>query len=575
MNYFEILETLLKSEAAFCDEQGALVKEKVIEEANKYNPRLIELLLGNKETKEEFFVKAADTYIFKIERFMNILKNKAFLPDSYTAFQNKIGFNISKELNSFICLDFPYKDCYLEGGQTKEGKRKEVFFNSILAKDQINKLLEPKVFVNGQRISQKGETKLDGFREESGLIKDNLLIKGNNLLALHSLKKRFAGKVKLIYIDPPYNTGNDSFGYNDSFNHSSWLVFMKNRLEIARELLREDGVIFVQCDDNEQAYLKVLMDEIFGRENFVGDMIRKTKSTTNDAKTGFNMQHENTLIYAKIKANIKLIGSKKSFEHYTNPDNDPRGRWISDNPSAPTGSYFEIINPYTGKIDLPPENCHWRFSESSYKEYIKSGKIKFKKEHKPNERGFIFKRYREEVRSNFNLLNSLELCDNKYMNQVASKERNKLFGETDFSYPKPEASIKVIIESSTQEGDIVLDFFAGSGTTAAVAHKMGRQWITIEQMDYIDTITKERLKKVLEGEQGGISKSINWQGGGDFVYLELASYNQAYIDMLGKAKNTDELLSVYEEIKKNAFVHYLFDFKDFENNRDEFKALSL
>lgn len=202
MNYFEILETLLKSEAAFCDEQGALVKEKVIEEANKYNPRLIELLLGNKETKEEFFVKAADTYIFKIERFMNILKNKAFLPDSYTAFQNKIGFNISKELNSFICLDFPYKDCYLEGGQTKEGKRKEVFFNSILAKDQINKLLEPKVFVNGQRISQKGETKLDGFREESGLIKDNLLIKGNNLLALHSLKKRFAGKVKLIYIDP-------------------------------------------------------------------------------------------------------------------------------------------------------------------------------------------------------------------------------------------------------------------------------------------------------------------------------------------------------------------------------------
>ena len=189
----------------------------------------------------------------------------------------------------------------------------------------------------------------------------NLLIKGNNLLALHSLKSRFLNQVKLIYIDPPYNTGNDSFNYNDSFNHSTWLTFMKNRLEVARDLLRDDGVIFVQCDDNEQAYLKVLMDEIFGRDNFVGDFIRKTKSTTNDAKTGVNIQHENCLCFAKIKSNICLLGGQKDLSGYKNPDNDPNGAWISDNPSAKSGSketgYFAIKNPYTGKEDHPPKGC--------------------------------------------------------------------------------------------------------------------------------------------------------------------------------------------------------------------------
>jgi len=163
---------------------------------------------------------------------------------------------------------------------------------------------------------------------------DNLLIKGNNLLALHSLKPRYAGKVKLIYIDPPYNTGNDGFRYNDSFNHSSWLTFMRNRLEVARQFLTDDGLIVVHIDDNEQAYLKVLMDEIFKRDNFVGDLIRKTKSTTNDARTGFNIQHENTLLYARDKSKVELVGKKKTFENYKNPDNDPNGPWASDNPSA-------------------------------------------------------------------------------------------------------------------------------------------------------------------------------------------------------------------------------------------------
>ncbi len=403
---------------------------------------------------------------------------------------------------------------------------------------------------------------------------DNLLIKGNNLLALYSLKSRYARKVKLIYIDPPYNTGNDGFLYNDRFSHASWLTFMRNRLEVARDFLSEDGLIVVHIDDNEQAYLKVLMDGIFGRENFVGDLIRKTKSTTNDAKTGFNIQHENTLIYAKDKSKISLIGRKKTFDSYKNPDNDPNGAWASDNPSARSGDYyFPIKNPYTGRIDYPPENSHWRFSERRLQDYIDSGKILFRKEHRENQRGFIFKRYRSEIRSEYNLLGSLEGADNRYMNQKATKERNKLFGEVEFAYPKPESFAELIIRASTKPGDIVLDFFAGSGTTAAVAHKMERQWIAVEQMDYIRELTKTRMKKVIEGEQGGISKEVGWLGGGSFVYAELAASNSAFADRIGSAENFSTLLSIKIDMQKTGFLRYDVDMDAFDE--DEFVDLSL
>ncbi len=403
---------------------------------------------------------------------------------------------------------------------------------------------------------------------------DNLLIKGNNLLALYSLKSRYARKVKLIYIDPPYNTGNDGFLYNDRFSHASWLTFMRNRLEVARDFLSEDGLIVVHIDDNEQAYLKVLMDGIFGRENFVGDLIRKTKSTTNDAKTGFNIQHENTLIYAKDKVKIKLIGQKKTFEKYKNPDNDPNGIWKSSDPSARSGDYyFPIKNPYTGRIDYPPENRQWLFSERRLQDYVDSGKIVFRKEHRENQRGFIFKRYRSEIRSEYNLLGSLEGADNRYMNQKATKERNKLFGEVEFAYPKPESFAELIIRASTKQGDIVLDFFAGSGTTAAVAHKMERQWIAVEQMDYIRELTKTRMKKVIEGEQGGISKEVGWEGGGSFVYAELAASNLAFADRIGSAENISTLLSIKIDMQKTGFLRYDVDMDAFDE--DEFVDLSL
>lgn len=345
--------------------------------------------------------------------------------------------------------------------------------------------------------------------------KDNMLIKGNNLLALHSLLPKYRGRVKLIYIDPPYNTGNDGFKYNDAFNHSTWLVFMKNRLEIARQLLAEDGVIFVQIDDNEQAYLKVLMDEVFGRENFVGSFPRKSASNRAMAKE-FSILHDYIFAFKK-SSKAQLIGKEKNTDSYQNPDNDPNGEWTTSNPSmSGSNNLFEIINPYTKQIDTPPRGRGWAFTEKKMQEMINDGTFVFKKEYKDNQRGFYIKKYLKDISLN-SLVNSLELLDNSVLNQVATKNDIAL----NFTNPKPEALLERIIQIATKEGDLVLDFFAGSGTTAAVAHKMGRRWIAIEQMDYVETITRVRLEKVLAGEQGGVSKNHKWQGGGGFAYFEL------------------------------------------------------
>src|SRR3989338_4375049 len=250
---------ILKKDLRFVDEEsGELIRSEVINEALKIDKKLIETLLDDKDVKEKFFTEIKEHWIFEMNRFIDFIQDKNFLINSYTKFKNKIGLNINgKFLNERkeVALVWPFKDCVLEGGMTKEDqKRNEIFFNEILAQDEIDRLLDPKVLTNFKRVTAKGEEKVTDFkRDKDGTIRDNLIIKGNNLLALHSLKKEFQEKIKLIYIDPPYNTGKDSFGYNDKFNHSSWLTFMKNRLEVARELLKEEGVMLVQCDDNEQA----------------------------------------------------------------------------------------------------------------------------------------------------------------------------------------------------------------------------------------------------------------------------------------------------------------------------------
>jgi adenine-specific DNA-methyltransferase len=312
-NLLNNLKSLLQKDERLVSE-GELLKNKIIELALKLDKDLIKLLLSDKKMKEVFFVDVDGTFIFNKDKFVKFVSNKQFLPDSYTVFKNKIG--LIDEKGEFISekkevvLSWPYKDCVLEGGMIKEDqKRDEVFWNEILAPDEISRLLDPKVFTNAKRINAKGEHKFDGFRtDDNGDIKDNLIIKGNNLLALHFLKKRFAGKVKLIYIDPPYNREDENF-YNDSFRHSTWLTFMKNRLEVAKNLLKSDGIIFVQCDDREHAYLKVLMDEIFERENFISSIAVKVKAPSGVA-TG-------RLIF-DVKENILVYGSKKDIKPFNN-----------------------------------------------------------------------------------------------------------------------------------------------------------------------------------------------------------------------------------------------------------------
>ena len=314
------IKTILEQNKKFCKD-GKLFKNVIIEAGLKLDTELLTILINDDIAKKYFFTKVNETLIFDKIKFQKFISNKQFLPDSYTAYKNKIGLTAEgaylTEANEVV-LDFPYKDCVLEGGQTKEDqKRNEIFYNEVLAPDEIDKLFDTKVLTNFKRFSKEGEQKTQEIkRDEGGTIKENLIIKGNNLLALHSLKKQFAGKIKLIYIDPPYNTGNDGFKYNDNFNHSTWLVFMKNRLEIAKQLLKDDGVIFVQCDDNEQAYLKVLMDEVFGRENFISTSIVVINRGGRDYG-GIAKTHEYLTIYSKNQfQELNFIEEKnKKFDY--------------------------------------------------------------------------------------------------------------------------------------------------------------------------------------------------------------------------------------------------------------------
>ena len=278
------LTNLLKTDPRFVDGEGELVKAAVIDRAWKMDHDLVRLLLGDADIKAKFFDEIEGHYIFNTNTFIEYISDKNFLANSYTRFRNKIGLNVEDKFlpeRGEVSLVWPYKDCVLEGGQTREEeKRKEVFFNEILAQDEIDRLFDPKVLTGWKRYTVDGEEEVTKIKQDdNGVIQENLLIKGNNLLALHTLKTQFRGKIKLIYIDPPYNTKGESstFGYNNSFNHSSWLTFMRNRLEIAKELLRDDGLIIIAIDDEEQAYLAVLCDEVFGKVNHIGTVVVQNK----------------------------------------------------------------------------------------------------------------------------------------------------------------------------------------------------------------------------------------------------------------------------------------------------------
>ena len=521
----------------------------------------------------------------------------------YTKYSNKIGL-FSNSKGSFIkndtevVLNFPFKDTVLEAGMSKEDKgREERFLQIDIDSKDIDTLEEPKVLTDFRYVDKDGERSLTAssdvsFFDEDGELKQNLLIKGNNLLALHTLKSRLAGKVKLIYIDPPYNTGGDGFRYNDNFNHSAWLTFMKNRLEIARELLSDDGVIFVQCDDNEQAYLKVLMDEIFGQDCFVSTSAVVINRGGRDYG-GIARTHEYLTVFSRqpdIELNLVEDGEKKfryidevggfdlmelrnrnvlfndknrpnlCYPFYVNPDEkDDNG--LLEISLEPKPGFVEVMPAISQGIQTV-----WRWGKEKA---LANLNVDIRGKAKQNGGYMIVQKYRGTGKRQRSVWD-----DKEFVNERGTEHIKQLFGRGGFAYPKSEWLIRRVLEIGSNEGDLILDFCLGSGTTSAVAHKMGRRWVGIEQMDYIEDVAKERLKKVVEGEQGGISKSVDWSGGGSFVYFELKKYNQEYIDRIMEATSLKELEDIYVDMRNNAFLKFWFDRSHFEKDED-FRQLDL
>lgn len=575
-DFYQYLLNLLRQDERFFSADGNFLRNSVAESAVKFDAKLLKILLADEFTAKKFFVDVDGVKVFDSTKFSWVINNRQFLPNSYTRFKNKIGLvdergNFISGSNNIV-VAFPYKDCYLEGGQTKdEQKRTEIFYNETLAQEDVDRLLYPKVFTNTKKFSADGVKIAESFS-----VSDNLIIKGNNLLALASLLKKFQNKIKCIYIDVPYNTGNDSFGYNDRFNHSTWLTFMKNRLDLAKKLLRNDGSIWISIDDDEQAYLKILCDEIFGRQNFVCNVIWEKKySPQNDAKY-LSDSHDFILVYAKNK-NIwrpnLLPRTEEMNARYSNPDNDPRGVWTSADFTAKRytpADCYPITLP-SGKIIYPTQGRSWISGKKKFAELVADNRIWF------GENGDNIprvKKFLSEVQQGL-VSKTIWKIEEVGDNQESKKEIKALNLSEVFTTPKPERLIQRILTLATNEGDIVLDNFLGSGTTAAVAHKMKRQYIGVEQMDYIESVTIERLKKVIEGEQGGISKAVNWQGGGSFVYCELAKLNQKFVEEIEAAQDLETIWAIFGKMVESGFISYKVIPSEIEKSKTEFDALTL
>lgn len=616
--FYSKLEKLLKKDSRFVDQQGDLLKNNIINAAYKADKKLVELLLSQREFKSKFFSKIKDVLVFNINDFVGYIQDKNFLADSYTKYQNKIGLNIDGKFfneRKEVALVWPFKDCVLEGGMTKEDeKRKEIFFNEILAQDEIDKLFASKILTNWKRYSEKGEEKVKKLkRDKDGIIRENLIVKGNNLLALHSLKQQFQNKIKLIFIDPPYNFGGN-FAYNNNFNESTWLTFMKNRLEAAYSLLKEDGVIYVSIDHHENHALKIILKEIF-KENFIQEITVKTADPA-----GFKIVNpgpvevtENIYVFAKnkeeyLRTEKELFVADKNviYPNIIVNRKDNYKNWKIKNTKEIAlerlgfRSEKDLEKKYGRKVasallvneleSLCIEKANAVFT--TYKPDNPSPKmleiveksIKYPKK---------FKEYDKQDGNKYYLLNGrvVAFYSSKLKNidgaVVPARHLTNLW--TDISWSsvdkergvklprgkKPEKLLKRIMDLSTEKDDIVMDFFLGSGTTCGVAHKMGRQYIGIEQLNYNENDPVFGLKNVILGDQSGISKTVGWKGGGDFVFCELMKYNEKFVEEIQKAKKTEGFLKIWEEIKEKSFLNYNVDIKKFDETIDEFKKLPI
>lgn len=601
MAFLQELVTVLKNDERFVSQDGQLLKPRIQDAVTNLDADLLRALRSSTTLRSHFFKEVDEITIFDQEKFMWVVNSKEFLPDSYTGYRNKIGLSANdKDLlasSNEVSLVWPYKDCVLEGGQDSEDeKRDEVFYNETLSPDEVGRLLAPKAFRNAVRYTEAGAEPVTSFDAD-----ENLIIKGNNLLALSSLLERYEGKVKCIYIDPPYNTGSDTFSYNDRFNHSTWLTFMRNRLRLAWRLLRDDGLLFVQCDDNEQAYLRVLTDEIFGRDNFVNLITVRTKvGGVTGSSEGKSLKDESEYIYAYFK-NKQNEGALLN-PSYIETDLDSYIQSYKD--SGKSWKYTTVLTGLSGKV-LLNEDADKDERLYGYSQVETMSVPAFAKKNSLTE-AQVYLQYADRIIRTTNAQSSvrarvieithgseceivgfeyrpikgrnagnlvevlykgasrsmvMRLSDTVVKREGKSVYREKIGtlwvdiqynnvtreGQVQFpSGKKPEALIQRILQIATDPGDLVLDFHLGSGTTAAVAHKMGRRYLGIEQMDYVETKVVDRIRKVVAGDPSGISGAEGWRGGGSFVYVELAEQGEELMSALQRASSSGEVREVLD-----------------------------
>lgn len=579
---FDELKVALSSfdEKYFIGEE--LNRSKLTEDLRNYDEALLSKLFEVEFIKQHFIKEVAGQKLFQIEQLEEAILYNNYWDTSYTKYENRVGLASKKKFlqdSQDVVLDFPFKDCVLTASMTKENNEEgydDAFLNEIIEKDEIDRLVDKKVLINVKRYGEE-TTSIDNNFVSFDKEKDSLIIKGNNLLGLHTLKDTYSRKVKFIYIDIPYNTGSDSFKYNDKFNQSAWLTFIKNRVEIAQDFLSDDGVILVQISFHQYPYLRVLLDDVLGKNKHVMDIHTLVRHPQRNltADKEFNDVVEHTLIYSRnSEFKMPKIAERKTPDKYIYKVT-VKGRPVETRIMG--NKEVEIYLPGSFEVTkVPPHenNLHRETIRGSIREKNSSGRFfvafleKLRDEFPPltlfkvpnmgdDSLGFRYFELPKEGNKNGayfqGMPQSSEFTYKPYPNFLDYVEKyNSVNAEGGFEYrngKKPESYIENYMNMFTDENDLVMDFFMGSGTTQAVALKTNRRFIGIEQLeDTMQNVALPRLANVVFGDSTGISKSVNWQGGGSFVYAELFPKNMGYLQDIIQSTTIDDLKSVYERM---------------------------
>lgn len=592
--YLDLEKEFLKHEE-YKSTEGTLLKSVIISKIKSLDEKTMSIILSFPELKNRFTKKLNDTILLDQQSLLSFFQSREFINNSFTEYTNKIGLTNGLKFldhSDEVVLDFPYKDCVLLGNQSKEENEgvRQKFFHEVINFQEIDRLFTKKVLCNFQKHTKNGIVPISDFKET-----DNLVIKGNNLIALHTIKEKFAGKVKLIYIDPPYNTESLKFAYNDKFDQATWLTFMKNRLDVAKDFLRDDGAIFIHIDYKQLFNLKVLCDSIFKKENFIQLISVKTSSpagfkTVNPGPIDVT---EYILFYTK---------NKKSFnfkKQYVKTKYDPNYKYFIENFEQDSAKWVlksinDCIYEENGIIDDKEAKLKWGTHWKVIKEQLiadfalknKDKVASIRDPQKPSEkvnqlmiltktdRNKVYSYQREDGSFGY-IINGGALAF--YGNKVRSIDGKETPTEllTDFwsdlswdgiageggvklkNGKKPEALLRRIIELGSEPNDIILDYHLGSGTTCAAAHKMRRQYIGIEQLDYDDNDSIERLKNVINNDLSGISKFVNWQSGGEFVSIKLFSLVEDILNQITQAKSQEDVNKIIDLLLSEKYFYYL------------------